>query len=289
MKSALRAISLAFIVGMTMTYSVAQTPKERAWSTLDGGLTNKSWEKRAKALGVLGKLTGDKRAEKDAITALKDQRDEVRGAAAQALGEMGAKSAVPQLLDMVNDKEPGVILAAAHSLITLGDKRGYNAFYAVLTGQTKAGTSLTDQQKKALKDPKKMAGIGLQAGMGFIPFGGLALGGFKLLTKDDTSPVLAAAALTLAKDPDPKSGQALADAATSQEKWLVRAAAYDAIGIRGDPSLLHVAVDGLQDKQDEVQYSAAGAVIRLSDIQTKRPARPKPAPAKGKPTSKKNP
>ena len=147
----------------------------------------------------------------------------------------------------------------------------------------------TDQQKKALKDPKKMAGMGLQAGMGFVPFGGLALGGFKLLTKDDTSRVLAAAPLTLARDPDPKSGQALADAATGQEKWLVRAAAFDAIAVRGDPSLLHVAVDGLQDKQDEVQYSAAGAVIRLSDIQAKPPAHPKPAPTKGKSRSKKNP
>ncbi len=98
--------------------------------------------------------------------------------------------------------------------------------------------------------------------------------------------VLAAAALTLAKDPDPKSGEALANAATTQEKWLVRAAAFDAIARRGDPSLLHVAVAGLQDKQDEVQYSAAGAVLRLSDIEENRKAAPKP-PAKGNPLPKK--
>jgi HEAT repeat protein len=188
---------------------------------------------------------------------------------------------------MINDPEPSVILASAHSLIILGDNRGYDVYYAVLTGERKTGTSLTDQQKKALKDPKKMAGLGFQVGMGFIPFGGMAVSGFKLLTKDDTSPVLAAAALTLAKDPDPKSGQALANAAEQQEKWLVRAAAFDAIAKRGDPSLLHVAVDGLQDKQEEVQYSAAGAVIRLTDIEGQHAAPSKSAPATRKAPVKK--
>lgn len=123
--------------------------------------------------------------------------------------------------------------------------------------------------------------------MGFVPFGGLAMGGFKMLNRDDTSPVLAAAALTLAKDPDPKSGQALADAATQQGKWLVRAASFDAIARRGDPSLLPTAIQGLQDKQSEVQYSAAGAVIRLSDIETQRKAGAKPSTSKGKPQPKK--
>lgn len=287
MKSALRAISVVMIVCTIAMLSVAQTPQEDAWSALNSGLTDKSWEKRVRAVALLGELPGDKKAEAAAITALKDERGDVRGAAAQALGEMGAKNAIPQLMDMISDKEPAVILAAAHSLITLGDNRGYNAFYAVLTGETKTGTSLTDQQKKTLKDPKKMAGLGLQVGMGFVPFGGLAMGGFKMLNRDDTSPVLAAAALTLAKDPDPKSGQALADAATQQGKWLVRAASFDAIARRGDPSLLPTAIQGLQDKQSEVQYSAAGAVIRLSDIETQRKAGAKPSTSKGKPQPKK--
>ncbi len=286
MKAALRLVSAILVVYTGATFSVAQTPQESAWTTLDGGLANKSWEKRARAVNVLGELTGDRKAEEAALAALKDEKADVRGAAAQALGEMGAKSAIPELSNMIDDPEPSVILAAAHSLIILGDNSGYNVYYAVLTGERKTGTSLTDQQKKMLKDPKKMAGLGFQVGMGFIPFGGMAVTGFKLLTKDDTSPVLAAAALTLAKDPDPKSGQALANAAATQEKWLVRAAAFDAIARRGDPSLLHVAVDGLQDRQEEVQYSAAGAVIRLSDIEAERVHR-KPAPAKRKPAPKK--
>jgi HEAT repeat protein len=285
MRSAIRVMEVALVVWVTTIFSLAQTPQENAWSTLNSGLENKSWEKRAKAVAVLGELTEDKKAEEAAIAALQDQREEVRGAACQALGEMGTKSAIPLLIGMKDDKEPAVILAASRALITLGDHRGYNAFYAVLTGETKTGTSLTDQQKKVLKDPKKLAGMGLEVGVGFIPFGGLAMGGYKTLTKDDTSPVLAAAALVLAKDPDPKSGKALVDAAANQKKWLVRAAAYDAIAKRGDPSLLSTAIDGLQDPQDEVQYSAAGAVLRLSDIEAERrhrkpAAKPKTEPRK---------
>ena len=284
----LLTVRISLVSCLLVTFTVAQTPRENAWTVLSSGLTNNNWEKRVKAISLLGELTGDQKAEEAAITALKDEKEEVRRAAAQALGEMGTKSAIPQLLEMTSDKEPSVILAAARSLIALGDDRGYNAFYAVLTGQTKTGTSLTDQQKKTLKDPKKMAGLGLQVGVGFIPFGGLAMSGFKLLNKDDTSPVLAGAALVLAKDPDPKTGQALADAAMQQEKWLVRAASFDAIAKRGDPSLMPAAIDGLQDKQDEVQYSAAGAVIRLTDIQAQRAARPKTAPAKPKAPAKKS-
>ena len=285
MKSALRAISVALIMCMITTFSVAHTPQEDAWSMLNAGLTNKAWEKRVKAVRVLGELTGNAKAEEAALTALKDEKEDVRAAAAQALGDMGAKSAIPQLLDMLNDTEPLVILAA-HSLINLGDNRGYSVYYAVLTGERKTGTSLIEREKKMLKDRKKMAALGFQAGLGFVPYGGLAVSGFKMLTRDDTSPVLAAAALTLAKDPDPKSGEALANAAITQEKWLVRAAAFDAIAKRGDPSLKSTAVNGLQD-QEEVQYSAAGAVIRLSDIEAERAHR-KPAPAKRKTSPKKS-
>src|SRR5208337_440562 len=284
MNSAFRAISVALIVCMITTFSVAHTPQEDAWSMLNAGLTNKAWEKRVKAVRVLGELTGNAKAEEAALTALKDEREDVRAAAAQALGDMGAKSAIPQLLDMLNDTEPLVILAA-HSLINLGDNRGYSVYYAVLTGERKTGTSLIERAHKMLKDRKKMAALGFQAGLGFVPYGGLAVSGFKMLTRDDTSPVLAAAALTLAKDPDPKSGEALANAAITQEKWLVRAAAFDAIAKRGDPSLKSTAVDGLQD-QEEVQYSAAGAVIRLSDIEAEGAHR-KPAPAKRKTLPKK--
>jgi HEAT repeat protein len=274
MISAMRVICLAAIA-TTATFSIAQdtakqSPQDNAWSVLNTGLKSKNNDLRVKAVHVLGELSDDSKAEDAGLFALTDDNADVRAAAAQALGEMGAKNAKPQLHDAFKDTDPSVIIAAAHSLIQLGDDRGYDVYYAILTGKQKTGTSLTDQQRKMLKDPKKMAALGLQAGIGFVPFGGLAFTGYKMLTRDDTSPVLAAAALMLAKDPDPKSGQALADASASTDKWLVRAATLDAIAKRGDPSLMQAAQDALADPNQQVEYSAAGAVIRLSDIQARR-------------------
>jgi HEAT repeat protein len=277
MRSGFRAISLVLLSAaalLSLAQDTEQTPQEKAWAVLNIGLTNKNQDQRVKATRVLGELPDNKKATDAALTALQDTNPDVRAAAAQALGEMGAKSAKPQLHKALDDTEPSVIISAAHSLVTLGDNSGYNVYYAVLTGQQKTGTSLTDQQKKLLHDPKKMATLGVEAGIGFIPFGGAALTGYKVLTRDDTSKVLAGAALMLAKDPDPKSGQALADTSGSSDKWLVRAAAFDAIAKRGDPSLIKAAEDGLDDANAQVQSSAAAAVIRLTDIKAQPSAHP---------------
>jgi HEAT repeat protein len=284
MKLLVRAISLATlstVVSLVMAQDAAtQASLDTAWNVLNTGLEDNSTEIRAMAAHELGELSGNTKAEQAAISTLKnDKQGDVRAAAAQSLGEMGARSAKPDLHAAFKDTEPAVIIAAAHSLIQLGDNSGYNVYYAVLTGEQKTGQSLSDQQKKMLKDPKKMAALGLQAGMGFVPFGGLALTGYKLLTRDDVSPVLAAAALMLAKDPDPKSGDALANASANKDKWLVRAAAFDAIAKRGDPVLLNAAEAGLQDDKPQVRVSAAAAVIRLNDVKS----HPKPVPNAEKP------
>ncbi len=265
------------------TSTAVKNPKDQAWSVLYAGLADSSLEKRTKALTVLGLLPGDAKAEEAALKALGDEKPEARAAAAQALGDMKARSAITQLYEMYNDKDVGVIMAAAHSLIELGDNRGYGVYYAILTGERKSGASLMDEQKKMLNDPKKMAQFGFEQGIGFIPFAGLGYGAFKMVTKDTTSPVLAAAALTLVKDPDPKSGEALANAAQGNKSWIVRAAALNAIALRGETSLLPAAEAGLEDEKEEVRYSAAAAVIHLTDLSARRaPVHRKAPPPKKK-------
>ena len=254
--------------------TAAQDPRTQAWTVLKQGLENSNIEKRTKAVADLGLLPDDPQALDAALTALKDPKPEVRTAAAQALGDMSAKSAIPQLKAALQDSDPSVILAAGHALLALGDDDGYDVFYAVLTGQEKPGLGLLGQSKQMFDDPRKLAGLGFQTALGFVPFGGVGVSAYKFFTKDDASPVLAAAALTLAKDPDPKSAEALANAALEQKKWLVRAAAFNAIAKRGDPSQMKTAVLGLQDAQDEVQYAAAATIIRLSDIESEPKAKP---------------
>lgn len=265
--------------------TAVKNPADQAWSVLYTGLAEGNVPKRTTAVQVLGLLRGDAKAKDAALKALKDEKPEVRAAAAQALGDMKAKDTAAQLFEMYKDTDVSVILAAAHALLDLDDNRGYNVYYAILTGERKSGQGLMAEQKKMLNDPKKMAQFGFEQGIGFIPYAGLGYGVFKMATKDTTSPVLAAAALKLVKDPDPKSGQAIATAASENKSWIVRAAALNAIALRGQTSLLPAAESGLQDEKEEVRYSAAAAVIRLTDLSGRRaPARKaaaaKPAPRK---------
>jgi HEAT repeat protein len=142
-------------------------------------------------------------------------------------------------------------------------------YYAVLSGQRKSGDSLVDEQKKMLNDPKKMAQLGFEQGIGFIPFAGIGLSALGMLTKDDTSPVRAAAAKVLASDPDPKSGDALVDAAFDKS-WVVRAAALNAIAERGDFTLGPRIEASMDDADEKVRYIAAAAVIHLQDVRTSK-------------------
>jgi HEAT repeat protein len=254
----------------------------RAWTLLDEGAANSSYEKRSKVMASLGVIKDDPEAERMAIKGLSDDRPEVRAAAAAALGDIGNKSATPELHKMFKDKDVTVIMASARALLDLGDNSGYQVYYAILMGETKTGTGLLEEQKKMLKDPQKMAQFGFETGIGFIPFAGMGWSAFKMLRKDDTSPVLAASAITLATDPDPKSGEALATTAETNKSWIVRAAALNAIAKRGNPALLDSAAKCMVDEREEVQYAAAGAVIRLSDIAEQRHTAPRRPAAKPK-------
>jgi HEAT repeat protein len=244
----------------------AQTTVDKAWSALQTGLSKKG-DDRIIAIRVLGLLENNPKATEIATGLLADNDPDVRTAAADVLGQIHARSALPKLRAIIKtDKEPSVVIAAARALIALGDLNGYGVYYAVLTGEKKSGGSLLDDQKKMLNDPKKMAQFGIEQGIGFIPFASIGLGAFKALTKDDASPVRAAACRIMAKDPDPKSGDALV-AASSDKSWLVRAAALDALSHRGDSSVIPKIESKLEDDKEPVRYAAAGAIIHLQDVQ----------------------
>jgi HEAT repeat protein len=254
------------------------TPFVKAWSILNPAVTDKDIEKRTQSVSALGLIVKNEHAEEMANSALNDPKPEVRAAAANALGQMEATRSIPVLKNALKDSDAGVVLAAAHALLVLHDKYAYEVYYAVLTGERKSGAGLLADQRKMLDDPKKMAQFGFETGVGFLPFGGLGLTAIRTLTKDDASPVRAAAAKILANDPDPKSGEALVNA-TSDKSWIVRAAALDAIARRGDKSLESKIVPALDDVKPGVQYIAAAAVIHLNDLPPSRHARAARKPA----------
>jgi HEAT repeat protein len=170
--------------------------------------------------------------------ALADSSPKVRVAAARTLGFMGAASSVPKLKAVLDDKEPAVVLAAAHSLFQLGGpEEAYGIDYEVLIGERKGADGFVASQMDELKDSRAVAMMAVETGAGFAPFGGPAYEVVRRVRKDHESPALAAATKELAADRDPKIDGALTKAC-SDRRWQVRAAAVYAIAKRGDPSLL---------------------------------------------------
>ncbi len=253
-----------------------QSPREEAWEILKVGAQNTSTDRRTKAIGVLGLITNDSQARHLAEAGLQDSEPTVRSSAANALGEMDARPSIPLLKNCLNDDDTGVVLACGKALLQLKDKAGYEVYYAVLTGQRKAKGSLLSQQMKLLHDPKKLAQIGIEEGIGFVPFAGMGYTAYRMLSKDQVSPVRAAAARALASDPDPESGKALEES-VSDKSWIVRKAALDALAKRDDPKTLKVAMEAMDDDKDIVMYTAAAVVVHLTDPRHATPKKAAPS------------
>jgi HEAT repeat protein len=240
-------------------------PVDGAWQLLEAGVNSDKAGERAIAVHALGLIRSNSHARYLAERGLDDEKAEVRAAAAAALGGIGMKTSISKLKQMLDDKDNKVVLSAAQALIALKNEDGYQVYYEILTGERKSGGGLIASQEAMLKDPKRLLDLGFHEGLGFVPFGGISWEAYKTITKDDTSPLRAAAAKKLALDPDPDSTKALIKAA-GDKQWLVRAAALEALALRGDASASKTAALYLYDERDEVRYTAASAVIRLSKV-----------------------
>ena len=183
-KHSLIPVGAAVALLCAVTVSASEAPAEHAWLILQEGLTSKRAAKRTNAVHALRTLVHNSRAQDMAEQALTDPDPKVRAAAARALGPMEAISSEPKLKALLNDKEPFVVLAAAHSLFLLGDRgEVYNIDYEVLNGERKSADGFVASQISELRDPKAVAAMGLETGIGFMPFGGEAYEVYKRSAK----------------------------------------------------------------------------------------------------------
>jgi HEAT repeat protein len=262
MRSCFTLFFITVLAGPVLATDPAQAQK--AWDILEAGVKEKSFAKRHDAIQAMGLLAGDSKAVALAEKALDDRAPEVRQAAATTLGQLHSSSSIPKLELALNDKEISVVLAAAHSLWALQDKQGYEVYYEILLGERKGGQGLIAGQEEMFKDPKKLAEFGFEQGIGFNIFTSMGWQIYKVIRTNDVSPVRAAAAKVLADDPDPRSGQALVKSC-SDKSWIVRVAALDALARRGDQAFLKDIEPHTADEKDMVRYTAAAAIIRLSN------------------------
>ena len=244
-------------------------PVDGAWQLLEAGVNSDKPSQRQIATSAIGLIRNNSHARYLAERGLDDEKPEVRAAAAQSLGKIGLRGSIAKLKQMLDDKDNKVVLSAAQALISLKEEDGYDVYYEILTGERKSTTGLIASQEAMLKDPKRLLDLGFHEGLGFVPFGGISWEAYKTITKDDTTPLRAAAAKKLAEDPDPSATKGLIKAA-GDKQWLVRAAALEALALRGDPSAAKAASLYVYDDRDEVRYTAAAAVIQLSAKQKKK-------------------
>jgi HEAT repeat protein len=249
---------------LSIPYSLAVSGQQKAWGMFEAAAQSKNASQRAIGIRALGLLRDNAHARKLAEGALIDDRPEVRAAAATALGQMHAVDSIPKLQQLLKDDRMSVVMAAAHALRDLKDNASaYSVYYDVLTGERK-GDGLIAQQMDTLHNPKELAMIGLEQGIGYVPFAGIGWDAWRYTHKKDPHPVRAIAATLLAHDPDPKSSAALVKAAVSDKDWIVRAAALEAIAQRGDPSLEDKIEVSLYDANSHVRFTGAATVIRLN-------------------------
>lgn len=245
-------------------------PEDRAWQVLRNGLDEHRAANRAVAVQALSLLPSNRRATAFALHALQDKNVGVRAAAAVVLGQQHARSAIPALKDALNDTEISVVLAAAHSLLIMKDPSAYQVYFAVLMGDKKSNVGLVQSQLNRVKDPKQLAQIGIEEGIGFVPFGGMGYDAYREIRKHDNSPVRVSAARFLATDPDPVSEDALVQTALADKEETVRLAALDALTQRGDPACIpHLTKNLSDDEKPAVRYRTAGVILHLSSIKKK--------------------
>ncbi len=260
-------IVIKLLISAFTVQACAQAATDPAWSLLEAGLTQKSAARRVAAVRVLGHISNDPHAIELAEKALKDKSSLVRTAAATSLGEMHASSADSSLKAALDDKNFSVVMAAAHALLLLKDRMSYDVYYEVYIGERKNNSGMIAQQMQILHDPKQLAQMAFNEGIGYVPFSGIPWGAYQTITKDRKNGVAAKAVLlsALATDPEARTGKLLLT--VSQNKnWVLRVAALEAIAKRGEPGLLQGIEPRLSDPKREVRLAAAATIIRLDDI-----------------------
>jgi len=160
-----------------------------------------------------------------------------------------------------------VVFAAAKALYDLGDPMGRQVLTAVLLGDQADSSnffasSMHDMRAK-MHDTKGLMLLGVREGAGvFLGPAGAGIGVAEGLLKDANASGKTVAAALLAQDRNPESVKALREG-LGDKNWTVRAACARALAVAGRVEAAKEIGDLLDDKREEVQYSAAAAMIRF--------------------------
>ena len=245
-----------------------QASRAAAWKLLDEALQRGS-ETRQEALAAIGTIgSPDDGAVQRALAALHNKDHFVRRAAALTLGNLKAKSAIPDLQRALDDT-PEVSFAAAKALTQLGDASGRDILMAVLSGERKDAPGLfanaLREAKNKLHHPEGLILMGTEDAAGAM-FGPASM---IIPAVKDTSELMgkgapgrAAAVAYLAKYPDDYA-ITLLEWALADDSHMVRLEAARALGERGNAGSIQKLQGLWLDKHTIVRDMGAAAIIRI--------------------------
>ncbi|MCS7252759.1 MAG: HEAT repeat domain-containing protein [Armatimonadota bacterium] len=185
-----------------------------------------------------------KLATADLIERLSDSDPDVRAAAAEALGKIGARAAIEPLKTQMNDKaeEMKVRLSAAVALGKMGDKEAIDFLVNMLTEQDE---SLRVRAASALSE------VGLPAVRALLS---------AVRSKEDLKRWGAAKALGEMRCKDATKELIKATKDKSED---VRIASVISLGRIGDPQAVPALLEALEDESSKVRWHAYGALQRF--------------------------
>jgi HEAT repeat protein len=270
----MRFFLMFLIAAGAFAQTVAPSTEDRAWQTIEHALQDTNPVRRSDAVLAMAVVRPQPKAVDLVESALSDKDLGVRQSACTVLGGFKSKSSIPKLREALNDDAPEVVFAAAKALYDMGDPAGRQVLIAILNGDQSdtsgfVSSSVRDVKLK-LHDPKALVLVGVNSTAGILigPFAaGLPVA--EDLLKDKQASGKTVAALLLATDTSPDSQTAL-KLALGDKNWTVRAAAARAIALRDMGTLYSDVTVLLDDKREEVQYSAAAALIRLKQPAPKK-------------------
>lgn len=251
------------------TAALLAQPDKTAWDVLRTGLTEKNPERRRQAVTAIGSIGLDNDAIQLVESALRDSDSLVRQTAAAELGQMKARQSIPALKTALDDEWPEVAFAAAKALWDMGDKSGLDLIEDVLTGQQKSNEggvkgALRDAKRK-LRDPKAVTVMGLKEASGILlgPFN-IGIIAAEQVFKDGATGGRILATIMLAQNCDAESVRLLEWSTINDKSWAVKAASAKALGQCSNRDAIPTLEQNLSDSNEAVKCMAAGAIIRLS-------------------------
>lgn len=238
-----------------------------AWQTLTSAVSSPKAQLRIDGLNAISSLPSSSQTRELIAKGIQDSDRDVRVAAVVAMGNVGDRSFIPQLRQLLDDHAPEVSFASAVALWKMKDHTGENILESVLVGEQKASSGfLSSGLHKANKDlhnPSTLAVIGAEQGAYAVlgPFG-LGLDAYRLLHKGNTANSARVLAANLLSNSSTKQVEQELITALTDKDYFVREASARALGNFHGKDVTDALLESFGDQKPAVRFFAAASYIR---------------------------